>query len=59
MDESCKYDIKASLNVKTRILEGMEEITYFNNSLDTLKSLVITLLQNVYKKGSVHAGVLS
>lgn len=45
------YKIKASLDPATKILKGNEEIVYYNNSPDTLKVLVIKILQDVYKKG--------
>ncbi len=46
------YKIKAELNPKTRILSGEETITYFNNSPDTLKQIVIKLYQDIYGKGN-------
>ena len=46
------YKIKASLNTTAKKLTGFEEITYFNNSTDTLKFLVVKTLQDIYKKES-------
>lgn len=48
------YKIKASLDPKTRILSGTEKITYFNNSPDTLKELVIRLYQDILKVSSAR-----
>ena len=48
---SSEYDIDVSLDIKNRKLTGQEEIKYFNNSPDTLRYLVIKLLQNYHKKG--------
>lgn len=46
-----EYDIDVSLDIKNRMLTGQEEIKYFNNSPDTLRYLVIKLLQNYHKEG--------
>jgi hypothetical protein len=46
-----EYNIKASFDPATKILKGSEEIVYFNNSPDTLKALVVKIIQDVYKKG--------
>ncbi|MCK5857156.1 MAG: M1 family metallopeptidase [Bacteroidales bacterium] len=46
------YKIKASFNVETRTVDGFEEITYSNNSPDTLKQLYFDLIQDLFKKGS-------
>ncbi len=46
------YNIKASIDENTNILEGEETITYYNNSPDELKFLWINLEQNVNKKGN-------
>ncbi|MCX8010318.1 MAG: M1 family metallopeptidase, partial [Ignavibacteria bacterium] len=45
------YKIKVSVNPKTRDLNGDETITYFNNSPDTLKQIVIRLYHDIYRKG--------
>jgi hypothetical protein len=45
------YYIKARVDVNNKRLSGHEKITYYNNSPDSLKSLVIRLYQDVFKKG--------
>ena len=49
---SADYKIKAELVPQTRILTGTEEITYYNNSPDTLKQIVIKILMDIYRKGN-------
>ena len=46
------YQIKASIDPATRTLTGSEIITYTNNSPDSLKSIVIRLHQDIFKKGN-------
>lgn len=46
------YNITAEINPSEAKITGSEEITYFNNSPDTLKSLVFHIYGNLYKKGS-------
>ncbi len=50
-----RYDIHINVDPKTRKLEGHEQIVYFNNSPDTLNSIVFRLTQNVHKPGAVLA----
>lgn len=45
------YKIKASINDKTDIVDGEEELIYYNNSLDTLSFLYFHLYQNAFIKG--------
>jgi len=64
---SSDYKIKVEVNPQENLLAGSEEITYFNNSPDTLTRIVIRLYQDILKKGgardwplppeSVHEGV--
>ncbi len=49
------YQINAELLAAKSQLKGTEIVTYFNNSPDTLKILVIRLYQNIYKKGGARA----
>ena len=49
---SAKYNLKANVNIDSSIIYGKGQVEYFNNSPDTLKMLVIQLLQNRFKKGS-------
>ena len=54
-ENHANYNITASLLAKESRLKGNERVTYFNNSPDTLKTLVIRLYQNMYKKGGIRA----
>lgn len=49
---AASYAIKATVDVKSKMLHGSERITYSNNSPDSLKTLVIRLYQDVFKKGA-------
>jgi Peptidase family M1 domain len=46
------YYIKASVDVENKIISGWEKITYYNNSPDSLKTIVIRLYQDLFKKGA-------
>ncbi|MES2620472.1 MAG: M1 family metallopeptidase, partial [Bacteroidota bacterium] len=46
------YQIKASLNDSSGIITGQEELTYFNNSPDTLYFVYFHLYQNAFQPGS-------
>ena len=48
------YKIKANLNPQSGILSGSEEITYLNQSPDTLDKIVIRLYPNIYKKDAMR-----
>ncbi len=45
------YKIKANIDDKTDIVDGQEELTYYNNSPDTLHFLYFHLYQNAFIKG--------
>ncbi|PKP29823.1 MAG: hypothetical protein CVT99_15870 [Bacteroidetes bacterium HGW-Bacteroidetes-16] len=45
------YSIQAEFFPDTKMLNGVETITYKNNSPDTLSNLYFNLFQNLYKKG--------
>ena len=49
---SSDYKIKVKIDPQTRLLNGSEHITYFNNSPDTLKEIVLRLYQNINKIGA-------
>lgn len=49
---TASYTIKATVDVKNKMLHGSERITYFNNSPDTLKTLVVRLYQDLFKRGA-------
>jgi hypothetical protein len=48
------YAMDINFDPKTCILSGKEQITYFNNSKDTLDRLTIQLLSNLFKKGNAR-----
>lgn len=48
------YQIEARLDPPTRKLSGREIITYFNNSPDSLKQIVIRLYQDFFQKGNAR-----
>ena len=50
-----RYQIRAELMPDQSSLKGTENVTYVNNSPDTLKMLVIRLYQDIYKKGGARA----
>ena len=49
-----KYDITVTIMPPDRTVRGTERITYFNNSPDTLRYLVIKLFNNFHKPGAVR-----
>ncbi|HKI44295.1 MAG TPA: M1 family metallopeptidase [Balneolales bacterium] len=49
---SADYKIHVTFSPETRLLSGTEEITYSNNSPDTLHEIWFKLYPNMYKKGS-------
>jgi hypothetical protein len=48
------YSIHIEFDPVTRILQGKETITYYNNSPDTLKELILHLFPNYFKKGNAR-----
>lgn len=46
------YKIKANIDEKTNIIEATEELTYWNNSPDTLTFVYFHLYQNAFVNGS-------
>ena len=53
---TARYDITVQAAPPARDIRGREKITYFNNSPDTLKSLVIRLIQNIHQPGASREG---
>jgi hypothetical protein len=51
---SSDYKIKVEVNPQENLLTGSEEITYHNNSPDTLSRIVIRLYQDILKKGGAR-----
>jgi hypothetical protein len=49
------YDLKINFDPATRLLTGSEEITYINNSPDSLRLVYFKLYPNLYQKGSVKS----
>ena len=47
-----RYDITVTAMPPDRTIKGTEEITYVNNSPDTLENLVIKLFLNIHKPGA-------
>src|SRR5574338_436915 len=50
------YTISISGMTPNRLITGSEQITYVNNSPDTLKTLTIRLFGNVHKPGAPRSG---
>ena len=51
---SSKYKIDAVLDSENSVLEGEAVITYFNNSPDTLTTIVMRLYQNFFRIGNAR-----
>ncbi|HLO91321.1 MAG TPA: M1 family metallopeptidase [Lentimicrobium sp.] len=49
---SADYNIKVIVNPVKKIISGQEKIVYSNNSPDSLKTIVIRLYQDLFKKGA-------
>jgi len=48
------YDIAVRLDTAEKRIYGRESVTYYNQSPDTLTSIVIRLYQNRYKEGAIR-----
>jgi hypothetical protein len=46
-----RYNISISMSPPNKLVNGVEQITYFNNSPDTLKSLNMKLIMNMHRAG--------
>lgn len=51
-----RYNITVAAMPPNRTIHGTEEITYTNNSPDTLRTLVFKLLVNIHKPGAPRLG---
>jgi hypothetical protein len=51
-----KYDITVSVDEKSKLVRGFENILYTNNSPDTLKSLTIRFVNNIHKPQAPRGG---
>jgi len=49
------YNLTVNFNPKSRVLNGIDEVDYTNNSPDTLKQIWFKLYPNLYQKGNVRA----
>jgi Peptidase family M1 domain len=49
------YNIQVALNPKKKLITGKEQITYFNNSPDSLKYIRFKLAHDMYRKGGLRA----
>ena len=50
--QDVNYLLKANIDERTNIIEGSEQLTYFNNSPDTLKFVYFHLYQNAFQPSS-------
>lgn len=53
------YDIGVTVNTTEKTVSGQEKITYYNNSPDTLASVVIRFVNNIHKPEAPRAGQVS
>ncbi|MBC6611236.1 M1 family metallopeptidase [Hymenobacter sp. BT507] len=53
---TARYDITMSVRPPDRAIRGREQISYVNNSPDTLRRLVIRLSQNIHRPGATRNG---
>ncbi|MFD0793031.1 M1 family metallopeptidase [Mucilaginibacter litoreus] len=51
-----RYNISVMLAPPASLVKGVETITYFNNSPDTLKSLNMKLILNIHRPGAARMG---
>ena len=51
-----RYDISVTAAPPDRTIKGTEDITYVNNSTDTLNNLVIKLILNIHRPGALRYG---
>ncbi|MDO3627848.1 M1 family metallopeptidase [Mucilaginibacter sp. BT774] len=49
------YNLTINFTPKTRVLDGIDEVEYTNNSPDTLKQIWFKLYPNLYLKGNIRA----
>jgi len=56
---TAKYDLSIDFNPASRLLKGKVQVTYTNNSPDTLKEIWFKLYPNLYKKGTPRKSKLA
>lgn len=49
------YNIKVTIVPSEKLIDGYEEVVYYNNSPDEIKTLVVRLYGDAYKKGNPRA----
>jgi len=54
-----KYTMEITVDAKTKIVSGTENIVYENNSNDTLRNLVIRFVNNLHKPYSPRSGLVN
>ena len=54
-----KYDLNVDFNPISRLLKGKVQVTYTNNSPDTLKEIWFKLYPNLYKEGTPRKSKLA
>ena len=52
------YKLTINFNPQTRVLDGIDEIDYTNNSPDTLKQIWFKLYPNLYQKGAPRVSTI-
>src|SRR6266446_5455304 len=53
------YNIHVTFDPFSNLLTGNEDITYYNNSPDTLKEIIVRLYPDLYKKGVARLSIIS
>lgn len=53
------YNIKVTIVPSEKLIDGYEEVFYYNNSPDEIKSLVVRLYGDAYKKGNPRASAIN
>ena len=53
------YDIEATFNPDTRLIDGAETVTYTNNSPDDLTSIVVRTYYDVFRKGNIRRSAVN
>ncbi|RYF82832.1 MAG: hypothetical protein EON98_10935 [Chitinophagaceae bacterium] len=53
------YKLQVNFNPETRLVAGVVDINYFNNSPDTLKQIWFKLYPNLYKTGTPRESLIS
>ncbi|MFC1226021.1 M1 family metallopeptidase [Pedobacter sp. BG31] len=56
---TARYDLNINFNPASRLLKGKVQVTYTNNSPDTLKEIWFKLYPNLYKKGTPRKSKLA